>query len=79
MSYILSVSELASSNNIFLEEIEIEPASVTNFTVSLLNPYTLYNCSIAATTIIGKGPSVDIQTQTTEEGNNKIDFSINSG
>ncbi len=64
MSYILSV---ASSNNIFLEEIEIEPASVTNFTVSFLDPFTLYNCSIAATTI-GRGPSVDIQTRTAEEG-----------
>ena len=65
-SYILSVSEPTSSN-LFLEEVEIESVNVTNFTVSFLDPFTLYNCSIAATTI-GRGPSANIQTRTAEEG-----------
>lgn len=66
-NYILSVAEY-KSNLLFLDEVEIEAFNnETEFTVSYLTPYTLYNCSVLAVTV-ERGPSAVIQARTGEEG-----------
>jgi hypothetical protein len=66
-NYVLSVSELNSSLPL-IEEVEIKPAhNVTEYMMDSLTPYTLYTCSVAASTV-ETGPAAVIEVLTGEEG-----------
>ena len=60
-----------------VQVLEIETGRVFNYStnglllqlfITSLHPYYKYNCSIAAETTVGKGPSNTVQVVTSQEG-----------
>ena len=67
LRYIIYVIPVDGGTTIYFNSI------VTSATVTSLRPYTLYDCSIAAETSVGRGPfSSAITVRTDEAGNQTV-------
>ena len=67
LRYIIRVVPVNGGTTIYLNSTE------TSATVTSLRPYTLYDCSIAAATSVGRGPfSSAITVRTDEAGNQTV-------